>query len=204
MPPAFNNALSIVILLTRADNSKNDPELGSFVWTVTAQQFSPVDSPIFFFNLGPSESIDSNSFTSHYFDMTNNPVSSTASSTSSSATSTTTNQAGTTTTAAASNSSSNAEQVGLGIGLGLGIPILLLLVALAGFLFYRNRKRNRPPVGGSPPQQNESDIEMRHESQFGEGKRLSDEQRAELLAQHSPTELPGHQKSVRVAELPGR
>lgn len=170
------------------------------------QQFSTiVDSPVFFLSLGPSAVIDSNVFTSHYFNITNNPVSRTTSPSTSTLTS---SGIAATTNTADSSSSSSSTQVGLGVGLGVGIPIVLLLLALVGFLFYRNRKRNRPLLGGSPLQQSDFVIETGQKSPFGEafeeGQRLSDEQRAGLLAQDPPIELPTRRSSVPVAELPER
>ncbi|KIW74410.1 hypothetical protein Z517_12350 [Fonsecaea pedrosoi CBS 271.37] len=144
-------------------------EEGGFSWTVSSQQFSLVQSNVFFLALSPAGKQDlDGATTSHYFNVT--AASESTSSSSSSATSTPSSSAPPTsisvptTTAtvtfaptpiispsqtavsSSSSKSNNATGVGLGVGLGLGIPLLLLL----GFTLMP-RKYRRKLFATKPP-----------------------------------------------------
>ncbi|KAK4494105.1 hypothetical protein PRZ48_014403 [Zasmidium cellare] len=129
----------------------------SFEWTVQTYSTNLTFSPIFFLWLNPNKQ---DGFSSHYFNITKDPSSSSSSilSTSTSALPSSTSAtsaalvsasataiSSATTTPTASHDSGLTLNAGLGVGLGVGIPLVLIAGVFIGMKVMSQRRRSRRP-----------------------------------------------------------
>ena len=167
-----------MLILFAVANGDEAGEQESFNWQVQLYGSNLSYSPVYFLWLNRD---DPNGFTSHYFNITDRPSSSSSSSTSSSSTSisltsssltssVTSNSLTTTVTASpntttltqkssdtvsstpfSGGSSGNSIKAGLGIGLGLGIPCVLIVGFWGGLRLLKQRQRPTNDINSSIP-----------------------------------------------------
>ncbi|KAL2013394.1 hypothetical protein VTN00DRAFT_919 [Thermoascus crustaceus] len=176
-----------------------DDQVTNFTWTVQTYGFDLNYSPIFFFWIN---SDTPEGFTSNYFNITRERVSTTStatSTTSATSTNTATPPAETLTTTNAPGAQTNEPEtgltpgakVGLGVGLGVGIPLLAIL---AGFLFLKCRQ-SRQMAAAAPPVT---------PSMLSPGSTVAGDHSGLQKAILTPREVDGAPPSEWVPELPDR